>query len=201
MAALRCAKHPGANAGAIALYSDRLHLDPVILGGDIVPEKGGRLVHIDDQNIHVAIVIEVPECAAAAGVWRGNTGTRLVNQLLELAVPQIAKNDPRRFCGITGQLLLNFRIHIAGNQEQIRTAVIVEIHDTRAPSDESGLHAQSRAVCDVFKGSFAVVVIEDVSIVGEMRLEDVEIPVEIEIADAHAHACLLRSVLVNCDSA
>ena len=41
---------------------------------------------------------------------------------------------------------------------------------------------------------FAVVAVEDVGVVGEMRLEDVQVAVEIVIADAYAHAGLFQSV-------
>ena len=48
--------------------------------------------------------------------------------------------------------------------------------------------------------AFAVVPIEHVRVVREVRLDDVEIAVEIEVADAEAHAGLLHAVFVEGDA-
>ena len=70
-----------------------------------------------------------------------------------------------------------------------------------APADEARLDADARADGEVVEIALAVVAIQDVRVVGEMRLEDVEIAVEIVVADGDAHAGLLQAVLAQRDAA
>ena len=51
------------------------------------------------------------------------------------------------------------------------------------------------------KFAFAVVAIEAVGVFGEMRLEKIDVAVEIVVADADAHAGLLLSVIAERDAA
>ena len=51
------------------------------------------------------------------------------------------------------------------------------------------------------KYPFAIVAIEHVRVVGEVRLEDVEVAVEIVVADADAHAGLFDAVFAERDAA
>ena len=59
--------------GAVALGSDELELDPVLLAATDIVEKRWGLVHVEDQDVHCAIVVIVPECGAATGVPCGNS--------------------------------------------------------------------------------------------------------------------------------
>ena len=65
-------RHAGADGAAIGFHSDQLDLEPVILAGDIVAQQRWRLIQIHDQDIHVAIVIEIAESASAAAMARGD---------------------------------------------------------------------------------------------------------------------------------
>ena len=73
-------------------------------------------------------------------------------------------------------------------------AVVVEIDNARSPADVARLDADAGADGDVVEVALAVVPVEDVRVVGEMRLEDVEVAVEVVVADADAHARLLHAI-------
>jgi hypothetical protein len=57
---------------------------------DIVPQERRRLIQVDYENVEIAIVIEVAECASPAGVTYGERRARLVRgKLLETAPAEI----------------------------------------------------------------------------------------------------------------
>ncbi len=124
-----------------------------------------------------------PNAQPRLRVRRRDAAARFLDQLLEAAVAQIAKHQPRRSERIGGQRSLHFRVHAAGHEEQVGKPVVVQIDDARAPADEPRLHADARADREIVEVALAVVAVQDVGVVGEMRLEDIEVAVEIVIAD------------------
>jgi len=58
------------NCAAIRLHTLQLDLQPVLVGLHVIPQQRWRLVHIHDQHIHIAVIIEVAERAAPAAVRR-----------------------------------------------------------------------------------------------------------------------------------
>src|ERR1039457_5048952 len=92
------------------------------------------------------------------------------------------------------QFLLYLWIDAAGNPEQIRFAVVVEVLYPRSPTHIPGLDAQSRPDCHILEALLPPVGVERRSIFGEMRLQYVEPPIQVEIANAQAHSGLLLPV-------
>jgi hypothetical protein len=167
----------------------------VIGAAHVVAQQRGRLVQIHDQDIDVAIVIEIAEGHAAAGMRLGDAGPRQVAQFFEFAVSQIAKNHAGRFVGRVGRLLLHFGIDHAGGEEQVGKAVVVQVHDAGAPADVARFHTQARADGDVAEIALAVVAVEHVGVAAKMRLEDIQVSVGIEVSKGQAHARLFLPVL------
>ena len=64
-----------------------------------------------------------------------------------------------------------------------------------APLDVAVLHREPCGGGYVFEHSFAKAAIERRDVIGEMRLDDVEVPVGVEIGDRQAHARLRHAVL------
>ena len=129
-------------------------------------------------------------------MWCGDARPGLVDQFLEFPAAQRAEHNARRSQRITRQFRLHFRIHVPGNQEQIRQPVVIQIDDARTPPDVTRLDAQTSPYGYVLEISFTFVAIKDVGVVGEMRLENVQIAVEIVIADADPHPGLLHAIFI-----
>src|SRR5579863_9720693 len=149
----------------------------------IVAQQGRRLIHIHDENIDVAIVIEIPKGAAATGMRGGDSRSSRIDEFLQLAISQIAEDQPGRSIRHAGQA----RIGAAGHHEDIRKAIVVEIDDTRSPAHVSGLHAEADASCDDVEVPAPVIYVEIVGIVPKMGLEEIEAAVEVPIADTDTH--------------
>ena len=59
--------HARSDGGTIALRSDQFNLDPVLLVAAVVAEQGRDVTHVQDEHIHIAIVVKVaraiiPDC-------------------------------------------------------------------------------------------------------------------------------------------
>src|ERR1700727_1901862 len=123
-----------------------------------------------------------------------------IEEFLKLAVAQIAEQHVRRFERRIGDLRFGVGKDHASGVEKIGQTVVVEVLDTRAPADEAGFDAESGADGHVGEEALAVVAVEDVRIVAEVRLEDIEKAIGIEVADTEAHAFLLAAVLIDSDT-
>ena len=60
---------------------------------------------------------------------------------------------------------------MASNHKEIRKAIVVEIDDAGSPADETSFNSKARGPGCIFKISFAVVVIQNVGVIGKMRFE------------------------------
>jgi hypothetical protein len=77
--------------------------------------------------------------------------------------------------------LLRFRVDHARSEKEIGKTVVIEIRDGRSPADKAVLDTKTRAQSFIAKVAFSVVVVEDLSIAPEMRFEDVEESIAIEV--------------------
>src|SRR5215467_2788687 len=67
--------YPGTNGGAIRTRPYALDSDPVVLISPFVAQKRRRTVEVVNHDVHVAIIIEVAEGAAASQIFGLNRRT------------------------------------------------------------------------------------------------------------------------------
>src|SRR5690242_17896360 len=129
-----------------------------------------------------------------------NPRSRFIDQFFEPAVAEISKYQPRGAERILRNCLLDLRIYAPGDHKNIGKPVVIEINDPRSPRHKSRFDSDARANCAVLEKTFAIVLVQNAGIVRQMGLEDIEMPVEIIIADSNAHAGLLVAVFVQSDA-
>jgi hypothetical protein len=61
--AARAGQDPRLNRAAIGPCTDQLHLEPAVIAPKIIAQQRGWLVQVDDQDIEIAIFIEVAKRA------------------------------------------------------------------------------------------------------------------------------------------
>src|SRR5215470_16294446 len=186
---------------AIRFHALQFYLEPVLFPFEVVAQQGGRFVQVNDEDVHIAVIVEVPKSAAAATMRGGYSRAGSIRQLLKLPFSEIAKYGARRFVGILRQFLLHLRVHAACHHEQIGIAIVVEIDYPRPPADIARFHPNSRGASDIIEIRGAVVVVKDVGVVGEMSLEEIKVTVKIVVAHAHAHARLFSAIVAQRDAA
>src|SRR4051794_19095138 len=85
MAAIGYTEHPGANAGAIAFYSDRLHLDPVVLEGALAFQELRIIVDAIDNDVKISVIVEVADRTSAARHHLENAGAGIDRDVREFS--------------------------------------------------------------------------------------------------------------------
>ena len=63
-----------ADGAAVALDAFEAHFDPMVRRGRVVAQQRGRLVLVEDENVEVAVVVEVAKGAASALVMGRDSG-------------------------------------------------------------------------------------------------------------------------------
>src|SRR5690348_5047134 len=99
-----------ANGAAVGLGSNQLDFEPVITALHVIAKERRRLVHVDDQDVEIAVVIEVPEGAATAAVRGGDTWAGFFDQLFEGSVAKISEQGAGAFVWILRKRFLNLRV-------------------------------------------------------------------------------------------
>src|ERR1700687_3760520 len=164
-------KHPGSNGASIGLYAFQFHFAPVGLTVEVIAQKRGRLVEIDDQYVDISVVVEVSESASSTTVCRRYTRTSLLDEFLERTLAQVPINGARCFIGVLWQCSFNLGINMAGNHKEVRKTVVVEIDDACSPAHVTSFNSKARGPGSVLEICFSVVVVKDVGVVRKVRLE------------------------------
>ena len=68
----------GADGAAVGFGGVELLLEPAVVAFDVVAQERGWFVEVDDENIEIAIVVEIAEGAAAATVRGAYAGPALL---------------------------------------------------------------------------------------------------------------------------
>src|SRR5258708_34717560 len=66
-------KHTSANGDSIGFDTFQFHLEPVSFPTAIVAQQRRRLIQVHDENVHIAIVIEVSKSTATTAMPGDNS--------------------------------------------------------------------------------------------------------------------------------
>ena len=81
--------------------------------------------------------------------------------------------------------------------EQVRQAIVVQVHHCRTPAHVTRLHPQALPHCHIVEIPRTIIPIKHRRVIGKMRFVDIEVPVQVEIPHADAHTCLLHAVFAD----
>src|ERR1039457_3130236 len=116
----------------------------------VVSEKGRGLVHIQDENIEITVVVKIAECAASTRVGRCSSRTG-IGYLFEGAIAEVSKENARRLIRILRKLLFDFGIDAASYEEDVRPTIVIKIGDSGSPTGETNLNAELRLQSPIVK--------------------------------------------------
>src|SRR6266566_9546884 len=86
---MRDAAEARANGAAVGLYADQLDLQPIVLRREIAAEKLRIIVDGVDDDVEVAVIVEIAEGGAARSNGNGDAGAGLAGNIGEAAVAEI----------------------------------------------------------------------------------------------------------------
>src|SRR5437660_7847021 len=125
--------------------------------------------------------------------WSGS-----VRYVFESSFGAIAIQDARLLVVRSKLVFVDFWIDVAVHQQQIRPAIVVEVHEHRAPSEVLGMQTEAGRIGSISESAIAVVAIERGAVVREIGFENVELSIAIEVGDGGPHAGLFTSVFIEC---
>ena len=180
---------PGRGRGA--------HRDPVALRRLPVLQQRRRIVHVVDDEVEIAVVVEITDSEAAANA--GDLQTR-AGAIRHVAEPRAQAQQQLVLLPVglpELRVLLDVREDVAVGKEQIERAVEIGVEERRAPS-----HADERRAGDVALQARVLelaavdVVIQRVPIARERREHEIHAPVAVVVARVRSHSRLRACVTV-----
>src|SRR6266480_7491114 len=105
----------------------------------LVEQKRWRLTHIHDDDIHIAIIVNVAErSSAAAGCWnrRKNRG-----DIFERAISMVAKQQHGLLIAGAAGNRIDLRIDVTVSDKYVRPGIVIHVEKRCSPTDqgEAGL--------------------------------------------------------------
>src|SRR5882757_2025959 len=151
------ARADGAEVGFCAYALD---FKPVVFGAAIVAEERGRLVHVDDGDVDVSVVVKIAEGGASAAVGLSDSGPARRADVDETPLAKISVQDLSLLEGDVEPAGVDFRENMSVGHEDVGPAVVVEIEETYSPSEIFGVYAESGLKDGVVVRAVAVVMVE-----------------------------------------
>src|SRR6266849_3063979 len=185
-----------ADGAAVGFCAYALDFEPVAFGAAIVAQKCGRLVHVDNGDVDVSIVVEIAEGGASAAVRLSHGGPACGADVDEAPLAKIFVQNLSFLEGDVEPARIDFGKHMAVGHEDVGPAIVVEIEETYSPSEILGVYAQAGLKDGVVEGAVAIVVVQVRGLVGVVGLDDIEPAITVVIADADAHAALRRAIFI-----
>src|ERR1700761_3237035 len=187
--------YPRSDGCAIALGSQQFDLDPVLLVAAIISKQRRRVVHIENQNVDVAIVVVVSKRGAAAGILFAYPGTHLRRHVFEAPVAEVPVNQARVLEGLAEVVLVYLRINMAVDLNNVCPAIVVIIDKAAAPRHVAVVNSHPGSKGYVAERAVAIVVIQVAGVIGKVGLENVKPSVAIVVRNRDPHTRLLVPVV------
>ena len=135
--------HQRTDCAPVGLGADKLQRHPVPLAGLIEAEQIRCVVQIVDDDVDVAVVVEVGKRGPPAGLRRRHRRAELLADVREPSVAQVAVDDLALFVAGLGLDLANLGIDVTVDEKQIEPAVAVEIDETDAQPEPARVEPEA----------------------------------------------------------
>src|ERR1017187_3228893 len=166
--------HHGTYAVAVRPDPAQPHAQPVVAIAAVVAEKIGGAVVGGDQNVQVAVLVEIRVGGAARDQRPDEIGAHLGAHVVELVIAQIAKQQ-RRLAVTYARLHapdLVFDVAVGGEDIRMAVQVVIEEEDPETQGKQAGA-ADGGERRLIHKKTGALVVIEPQHLVRKIALQQV----------------------------
>src|SRR3954469_18585779 len=126
--------HAGADCASVRLRANTFHLQPVVFRRAVISQQRRRFVHIDDDYVDVAIIIEVPESRTAAGARLRDDGASLGGDVGKASVPQISVENLPLLKREVELPAIDFGENVAVRHKYVRPPIVIEVEEANSPS-------------------------------------------------------------------
>src|SRR5882762_4227500 len=123
-----------ADGAAVGFCTYALDFEPAVFGARIIAQERGRLVHVDNGDVDVSVVVEIAEGGASAAVGLSDGGPARGANVDEATLAEILVQDLSLFEGDVEPAGVDFREDVAVGHEDVGPAIVVEVEETYSPS-------------------------------------------------------------------
>src|ERR1017187_5092994 len=118
-----------------------------------------------------------------------------VGNLFKAAIAQVPEENSRGPVRILWKFLFDLRIHTSGYKEDVRQAIVIEVDDASAPTGEENFDAEFCLQSLIVEIAGAIVLVQHLCIFGKVGLENIQMAVQIVVADTDSHPRLFLSFI------
>ena len=167
----------------------------------VIAKHVRSLTDVSDDNIEVAIVVEIARGKRPAWLFQREPRTRSRSNIFEFSGSVVLQQQIALL--VTGAVAKHAYIvdHVAISDGQIEVRVVVVIEKQRAKTDEWQRRLANAAFeSHVSEQSFSDISVQTVCLAVQIRDEDVEQSVAVDIAHIRAHTGKRLSIIADGDA-
>ena len=127
--------HARANAAAIGFHANGLNPDPMILRLRLQLQHRRKRVHVVDDDLSSAVVIEIAQSNSASAARLGDGCACCRGNIEEAAIAHIAIENAWLEKGYSPACFIDLGVDMTIGNKQIGPAIVVEIGEAAAPPD------------------------------------------------------------------
>src|SRR5262245_1219454 len=123
-----------ADTATVRFGSNGPNCNPIVVSRRIAAQQLRVRVDWVDHDVSVAVIIEISECAASAGVRFHKRPANLFSDVFKTPIAQVAVENLALTVSDLPFQLINFGINVAVNQEDVEPAIILKVKETAPPT-------------------------------------------------------------------
>ena len=152
--------HPRSNGCAITLGAHQLDLDPVLFVAPVIAQERWQIVHIQNQRIHVAIVVIVSEGRASAGKMFGDARPHLCRNIFEASIAKILVDQTWIFESLIEMVIIDLRVNMPIYLKYVLPSIIVIVNKPASPRDIAIVDSNTGRKRNVAESPISIVVVQ-----------------------------------------
>src|SRR5262245_31620085 len=160
----------------------------------IVTQQCGRLTHVHDENIDIAVIVDIAESSATAGMFFSYGCSAQIADIFETSIAKVAVRQA--WVAILLRAIDQLGINMAVDLEDVKPSVVVQVGQRDTPANVLRVHSKAGLENDVLKNTFAKVAVDVGMVTRKVGLDEIGQAVAIEVAISNAHTALLEAVFV-----
>src|SRR4051794_33884272 len=173
--------NPGPDTAPVGFGPDGADLNPIVTSMRVAAQKLRNIVYGVDDDIDIAVIIEIPKSTATRGRWSGDACTSLQRNILESTVAQIFVQQLSLRIPRFGLQLPDLGIDMPVADQDVGPAIVIHIEEPASPTKVLRMQAEAGGEGCVLKVGSPLIVIERGCVPCEIRLHHVEVAVTIVV--------------------
>src|SRR5262245_14364415 len=173
--------HSRPNAVPVGFSPDGFDQNPILLFAEVF-QKAWSVIHVVDDNLEAAVIVQVRHSCTTRRPRVGDSGTCLIGYFQKRSIALVPEELAHLLVWALAAQLFNFRIDVSIDHEYVLPAIIIKIKEAGSPAEESSIDPELRRISDIDECPIAIVAIERGNVIGKIGLDEIEEAVQVIVA-------------------